>query len=724
MENYLLNLNENQLKAVETKAQYVRVVAGAGSGKTRVLTTRIAYIIEKWGIDPKRILAITFTNKAANEMKERVNRMLNSETSKAHVSTIHSFCVTVLRQDIKHLNYPVNFLIMDSEDQKKVVKEAIKEVGLDAKSNNVNTCLDYIGNWKVAEISCDKAIEMSFSLFEKNMAQVYKYYCERQKSMYALDFDDLLLWTKRLFEKFDDIREKWQRKYDFILVDEFQDIDCVQYAIIKQLCRNDTFLYVVGDPDQTIYTWRGADINIIMNYAKDFRPCIDIVLDKNYRSTQNILNGANCLIKNNRNRLEKNLYTDNPLGSKIVHYGAPDEEKEAEFIVNKILTLSRLGYRFNQFAVLYRANYLSRSVEKALMNYRVPYFIYGGIRFYDRAEIKDILSYLRMLVNQDDLSFSRIVNVPKRGIGDTSINKILESARANNTSMFEASISGVVSIRATEILINLHNQIEDWKKRSEELSIEQTLQMLLDESGYRAMLENSEDPVDEERLENITSLIDDVKTFEEDNPEATVDEYLQMISLYTDIQSKKEEDHVSLLTIHAAKGLEFDNVFVCGLNDGVFPSEKSMTDLKGLEEERRLAYVAYTRAKENLFLTENRGYSFTTGSGKRKSRFINEINDEFLETNDPSPLSERKYSENIRWTIDENTVQDAPLIITNKPKRYRKGDIVEHGVFGEGVVLEANEKIIRVAFGQQYGVKNIATSFANMKKKEKDNGND
>lgn len=721
MENYLKNLNENQLKAVTTKSQYVRVIAGAGSGKTKVLTTRIAHIIDAWGIDPKRVLAITFTNKAAGEMKERVNKLLGSDTTKAFVSTIHSFCVTVLRQDIKHLGYPVNFLIMDSDDQKKVVKEAIKSLCLDSKSNNVNTCLDYIGNWKAAEIGPKKAVEMSYSLFEKNMAQVYQYYCERQKSMYALDFDDLLLWTKRLFETFEDIREKWQKRFDFILVDEFQDIDNVQYDVIRLLCRKDTFVYVVGDPDQTIYTWRGANINIIMNIAKDFSPCVDIVLDKNYRSTQNILNGANCLINNNKYRLKKNLYTDNPVGSKIVHYGAVDEEKEAEYIVNKILTLSRIGYSFNQMAILYRANYLSRSVEKALMDYRVPYIIYGGIRFYDRAEIKDILSYLRMLVNQDDLSFMRIVNVPKRGIGDTSVNKILESARQKGVTMYEESISGVVSIRATEILVNLHNQIEDWKKRSEEITLEQTLGMLLDESGYRMMLETSKDPLDEERLENITSLIDDVKRFEEDNPNATIDEYLQMITLYTDVQSKKEEKHVSLMTVHAAKGLEFENVFVCGLNDGVFPSEKAMVDLKGLEEERRLAYVAYTRAKENLFLTENRGISFSTGSGKRKSRFINEIDDAYLESSEPVPYSEKKYNENVAWAMDENTIQN--IMITSKSKRYRKGDIVEHGVFGEGVVLEANEKIVKVAFKQAFGIKSIATSFANMKKKEKDNGN-
>ena len=712
MENYLKVLNEDQLKAVTTKSQHVRVIAGAGSGKTRVLTTRIVYVVKDWGIDPRKVLAITFTNKAANEMRSRINDLLPDDAGKVHISTIHSFCVTVLRQDIKNLGYPSNFTILDQDDQKSIVREAYKALNLDSKKYNTNGVLEYIANMKCAELGVQDAYDRAYNYLEKGKAQIYEYYLKRQEQLYALDFDDLLLWTNRLYKTFPKVREKWQRKFQFILVDEFQDIDNIQYELLNLLTTEDTFLYVVGDPDQTIYTWRGANINIIMDFEHDYRPCETIVLERNYRSTQIILGAANSLIKYNKHRVEKNLYTANEEGSHIIHYKAPTEDDEAMYVAKKILELAKKDeYEFNDIAVLYRSNYLSRSIEKCLIDYKIPYIIYGGVRFYERQEIKDALSYLRMLVSKDDLAFKRIINVPKRGIGNKTIDTLLEHARSNGITMYEAAKD--LDYLKKNSIRELVEKIEDWTKRSEEMPLEQILQMILEESGYKVMLETSDDSKDVDRLENLKELINDMYDYGANNPDSSLDDYLQQVALYTDIQADRSGHFVSLMTVHSAKGLEFKNVFVVGLCDGVFPSEKSMAEgIKGLEEERRLAYVAFTRAKENLFLTESMGYNYATNSSKVPSRFLEEIDDVFIEKAGIKPLTEKitTFDDDEEFTIK---------IAKKRPKvSIKPGDVVIHDDFGEGVVISVNGNFGDIAFPYPYKTKTMSLNFPKLHKKE------
>lgn len=711
MEKQLKLLNEAQLKAVTTSSQYVRIIAGAGSGKTRVLTTRIVYVIQNWGIDARKVLAITFTNKATNEMRSRINEMLPDEAGKIHISTIHSFCVTVLRQEIKRMGYPANFTILDVDDQKSILKEAFKYLDIDSKKYPNAVLLDYIAGMKYAEINGDEAVARAFNYYEKGKAEIYRYYLDRQQQLYALDFDDLLLWSVRLFKSFPEVLERWQRKFQFILVDEFQDIDNTQYELISLLATENTFLYVVGDPDQTIYTWRGANINIIMNFEKDFKPCETIVLERNYRSTQMILGAANSLIKYNRNRVEKNLFTVNEEGTRIVHFKAPTEEEEAMFVARKILELIREPeYDFDDVAVLYRSNYLSRSFEKAFIDSKIPYVIYGGVRFYERQEVKDALSYLRMLVSQDDLSFKRIINVPKRGIGNKTVDSILESARSHGNTMYQEAQSMDLPAKARNTILNLIKQIEEWRMKAVDMPLELVLQMVLEESGYRKMLEDSEDPRDEDRIENLKELINDMHLYQQDNPDTTIADYLQMVTLYTDIQQNNSGKFVSLMTVHSAKGLEFRNVFVVGLSDGIFPSDKSMQDgIKGLEEERRLAYVAFTRAMDHLYLTESMGYSYTTSSAKISSRFLDEVDDTFIQ----------QVGVKIPQRIAVHSDETRKAVLTpHKKVDVKPGDIMVHDDFGEGVVLSVTGNFGDIAFPYPYMTKTMSLNFPKLHKKE------
>ena len=410
-------LNPQQKEAVLADDQYLRIIAGAGSGKTRVLTMRIAHLIEDEDVRPFRILAITFTNKAANEMKERITKMLGELPFSPWVSTIHSLCVRVLREDISHLDYPKNFTIMDSDDQKSVVKEAIKQLEIDNDHLTPNDCINYISNNKSAQVSVETAKSMAMKHSDdEDRAKIYEYYMNRQKQMYALDFDDLILWTVNLFSKFEEVREKWQRRFEYILVDEFQDIDTLQFKLIRLLCSKTTSLLVVGDPDQTIYTWRGADVNIIMDFHKNYPSAKTILLNENYRSTSAILNAANSVIVNNQNRMKKELFTSRKSNTLVTHYAAMSDEYQAAWIAGKVAELHRTGLPYHDMAILYRSNYLSRALEKGFIDVRIPYIIYGGIRFYERQEVKDALCYLRMCTTADDLALQRVLNRPKRGI--------------------------------------------------------------------------------------------------------------------------------------------------------------------------------------------------------------------------------------------------------------------------------------------------------------------
>ena len=707
MNDYLLNLNDRQLQAVTTKSQYVRVIAGAGSGKTRVLTTRILYLIDQWGIPSENILAITFTNKAAKEMKDRIEKMVDDNGNSSFISTIHSFCLYFLRREIKVLDYPSNFSVIDADDQKLIIKEAIKQYDIENTKGEINNILNYISNNKAAGIDCLAALDMANNDKYTMYAKAYQYYMDRCKQQYYLDFDDLLLFTNRILKTKSQIKEKWQKKYQFILVDEFQDIDNVQYELISHLASETSYVYVVGDPDQTIYSWRGANINIILDFDKKFKNAETIILNQNYRSTQNILNGANSLISYNKNRVKKDLISQNSAGDKIIHFSAGSEESESMNIVDKINSFLAKGNNYQDIAILYRSNYLSRSIEKRLVDYHIPYIIYGGIRFYERKEIKDMLAYLKMLSIKDDISVKRTINIPKRGIGDKSIDALFDYARENNLSLYQAidtyQGSGEKKMKAYKQLI------DELTEQSNDKSLTDLFDMVFQQSGYREMLTNSKDPEDANRLENIKELMNDIEDFSKSNVDATLDDYLANVALYTDIQNSSDENVVRLMTVHAAKGLEFDIVFVCALSDGIFPSQRSIEESgnKGLEEERRLAYVAFTRARKVLILTDNRGFSYSEGASKRPSRFIEEIDSQYLKDYN-KVVNDNYYNSSSSTVISHNK--------TVTSSKYKNGDKVYHDVFGEGIVLKSEGGNVQIAFSFPYGVKTIAASFPKLHK--------
>lgn len=706
------SLNDKQKEAVIDDSKHLRIIAGAGSGKTRVLTMRIAYLIEQKHINPKNVLAITFTNKAANEMKNRISEMLGEAGDGAFISTIHSLCVRILKEEIGVFGYPKNFTIVDGDDQKTILKEAYKEFNIDKKDLSYGSALDYIANCKYEELSYEKAMDQAYG--EKKLvdkANVYKYYDERLKSLYALDFDDLILFTVRLFKLHKDILKKWSSKFIYIHVDEFQDIDKTQYELIKLLSSTHDNVYVVGDPDQTIYTWRGADVNIIVNFDKDFKNTKTIILNQNYRSTNNILEGANSLIKYNKSRVPKDLFSENGDGDKIVHKTLPDETSEAYYVVSCIQSLLKQGYEYNDIAILYRSNYLSREVEKVFIENRIPYVIYGGIRFYERMEVKDILSYLRLIVTGDDLAFQRVINQPKRGIGQKSIDTIFSLAKENNISMYEVVKQGLFA-KNQSVLESFVDVVERWKSSLDGKPLEEVLTDVFEQSGYRSMLEKENET---ERIENVKSLIDDIKDYQETYPGSTLADYLSMISLYTDKANTDGSASVSLMTIHASKGLEFKVVFVVGLSEGIFPSERTMLEQKGVEEERRLAYVAYTRAKEKLTLTDTSSFSYVVNSAKTTSRFVNEVDEKYIEHLDKPVLKQQSVFD-VPFTTKISSIEpkkEAP----RRPSRYRKSDVVIHKIFGEGVVVKCDGDFVTVAFSYPHGTKTIKADHPSIRKK-------
>lgn len=706
------SLNDKQKEAVIDDSKHLRIIAGAGSGKTRVLTMRIAYLIEQKHINPKNVLAITFTNKAANEMKNRISEMLGEAGDGAFISTIHSLCVRILKEEIGVFGYPKNFTIVDADDQKTILKEAYKEFNIDKKDLSYGSALDYIANCKYEELSYEKAMDQAYG--EKKLvdkANVYKYYDERLKSLYALDFDDLILFTVRLFKLHKDILKKWSSKFIYIHVDEFQDIDKTQYELIKLLSSTHDNVYVVGDPDQTIYTWRGADVNIIVNFDKDFKNTKTIILNQNYRSTNNILEGANSLIKYNKSRVPKDLFSENGDGDKIVHRTLPDETSEAYYVVSCIQSLLKQGYEYNDIAILYRSNYLSREVEKVFIENRIPYVIYGGIRFYERMEVKDILSYLRLIVTGDDLAFQRVINQPKRGIGQKSIDTIFSLAKDNNISMYEVVKQGLFA-KNQSVLESFVDMVERWKSSLDGKPLEEVLTDVFEQSGYRSMLEKENET---ERIENVKSLIDDIKDYQETYPGSTLADYLSMISLYTDKANTDGSASVSLMTIHASKGLEFKVVFVVGLSEGIFPSERTMLEQKGVEEERRLAYVAYTRAKEKLTLTDTSSFSYVVNSAKTTSRFVNEVDEKYIEHLDKPVLKQQSVFD-VPFTTKISSIEpkkEAP----RRPSRYRKSDVVIHKIFGEGVVVKCDGDFVTVAFSYPHGTKTIKADHPSIRKK-------
>lgn len=707
-------LNKNQKEAATYLDSHLRIIAGAGSGKTRVVTYRIAHLIQNVGIDPRSILAITFTNKAANEMKERVNEIVGIHGSGTLICTIHSLCVRLLRQHINVLNYPSNFTIMDEEDQKALIKKIYAELEIDAKIISIKSMIHSISVYKTANVSPEKAIELAGSLNgELNKAKVYQAYENYKEDHFLLDFDDLLLKAVYILDHFPDILEKWQRKFQYIHVDEFQDVGEIEYHLV-QLLSKQAIVCVVGDPDQTIYSFRGADVHFILDFDKDFKPNKTIVLDQNYRSTGNILKVSNNLIRKNSQRLEKDLYTKQTGGNDVIHHVAKSEEEEANWIANQIEDIinNNEGVNYKDIAILYRANYLSRTIEQVLIKKGIDYRIFGGLKFFNRKEVKDALSYLRLVCSQEDLAFERIINTPSRGIGKKTLESIQLIALNYQISLYDAltlhSEEIKLSNKAKKEVRILVEAIE--KARQSKLPLHEMFEQLMNDVGYIDMLKND---LEDNRIDNIHELQRSIYDFEKANEEvSSLENYLQDISLYTDNDNVDNGQYVSLMSIHMAKGLEFDYVFVLGLSEGIFPSFRSISENgdDGLEEERRLAYVAFTRARKQLFLTDSEGFSFVTDSPKISSRFIDEVGNEGIVHSGSRPRF--KTSD----YIPKQTISKEELVGDNKVDDWKVGDLVNHDIFGKGVVVKVNKTILDIAFELPVGLKSLMANHKALKR--------
>ena len=690
----LRGLNDKQLEAVKATEGKVRIIAGAGSGKTRVLAYRYAFLIDVLGIDPGNILCLTFPNKAAQEMRNRINSLIGGDHASDFICTIHSFCVKFLREEIFRLGYPKTFQILDEEDMKAIAKEAHEEHGIERKESTVERFLkrfykikarsgtDYID----AFLLPDSKIQMDSDTkryiannFEEKTEELFVSTILRQRKYLSLDFEDLIYFTLYILQKFPDVKTKWQRKMNYVMVDEVQDCnerDWESYETISGMHGN---LFLVGDPDQTIYEWRGANLEKFVGWT----PRTDVIMAQNYRSTSNILDAANCIIENNDLRIKKDLFTSNVKGDKIIHYHGKDDRQEADWMSNKILNMTDTGSKFDDFAVLVRSSYLTRSIEQSFMRNKISYVIWGGVRFFERKEIKDALSYLRLVAFDDDLSFKRIVNVPSRKIGSKSIEQIAKYAHDNGCSLFEAlrKLSGTKSF-SREPVCKFIELIDTARTLSESMSISNLLEYLLQNSGLNELYRTDEE---EERLENLNELIQSVKTYEADHKEDEISltTYLQEIALYTNLDYTKSKNHVKVMTIHQSKGLEFPYVFISGLSDGIMPNKRSVRERKksGMEEERRLMYVAATRAEKRLFLTESEGYSVQGGFNKVPSRFIREIREDLFVTE--GHMDEDLW--NRAAVFSKSMDAECGLVVFEK-KGFCEGDEVVHKHFGTGII--------------------------------------
>ncbi|MCT4612692.1 MAG: DNA helicase PcrA [Clostridia bacterium] len=726
------NLNDRQKEAVLNVEGPMLVLAGAGSGKTKVITTRIGHMIKDIGIKPWNILAITFTNKAAKEMKERVEDIDGVDASDVWVSTFHSFCVRILRMEIENLGYNRNFVIYDGNDQKTLVKECLKELNISDKLYPVNSVMGKISSKKNELIEPMQYLKETEDDFRENVyANIYRLYQSKLEKNGALDFDDLIGMTVKLFKTREDILSKYQNRFKYIMVDEYQDTNTAQYTLTRLLAIAHTNLCVVGDDDQSIYSWRSADIKNILNFEHDFDNVKVVKLEQNYRCSQNILNAANEVIKNNISRKSKTLWTDNNEGNKIKYFVSDTEKEEARFITDQIAKSVRGCERiYSDFALLYRTNAQSRVLEEYLVKKGIPYALFGGTRFYERMEIKDVISYLRTVLNPiDDIAVKRIINVPKRGIGNTTIEKVAKIAREENLNFYDvlgrASDYTELKSPATK-LKTFHTMIENLRNQMESLGLSMFIEEVLTEVGYVASYENENTIEADGRVENINEFISKAVEFENENEDATLESLLEEISLVADIDGLKEDaDTVKLMTIHSAKGLEFPVVFLTGLEDGIFPGYRAMTseNENDMEEERRLCYVAITRAKQELYMTHAVS-RLTHGRVQynRVSRFMDEIPKELIDDSlAPKKKVNKEYASNetkINDFFKKNVYNKV-----EKPKNieinYSEGDIVSHMKFGKGTVIKINpagaDYEVTVDF-TKVGEKKLMSTFAKLKK--------
>lgn len=738
MSQLLDKMNPQQKEAILTTEGPLLVMAGAGSGKTRVLTHRIAYLMSEKQVSPYNILAITFTNKAAREMKERVEKLIGERGKDVWISTFHSMCVRILRRDIDLIGYDLNFGILDDADQLSVIKTVMEDLNLDPKRQSPKYFLSQISNAK-NELKTPSDLNKEFE--NEDVIRVYEKYQQTLFKNNRVDFDDLLMLTVHLFEKHPEVLSFYQNKFQYIHIDEYQDTNHAQYKIVTLLAEKFRNICVVGDSDQSIYSWRGANIENILSFESDYPDASVVLLEQNYRSKQMILNAANDVIKNNSGRRDKQLWSDRGEGEAVEYHRASDGDVEANYIADKIAYMRRDAYDYHDFAVLYRTNSQSRAIEQALLRQNIPYRLVGGQSYFKRKEIKDLMAYLRLICNpDDDLSFVRVVNEPKRGIGAASIDKLSHFAAESELSLMSSiqDATGVVAKATLNKLMDFKTMIYMLRAQIEDHSLASFIDLVLSQTGYLEMLENENTIEADSRIDNLGEFKSMATQFEdvdldeilaEEESEERADDLPTMtkliillndLMLQTDTETEEEanESKVTLMTIHAAKGLEFPVVFICGFEDGIFPLRSAIEQgADDLEEERRLAYVAITRAEDLLFITNAQSrYQYGMRSANPESMFIREISETYL--NKTGIESRPRPS----FTLKEAMESKAPkrqikTVSLNSGSSWNSGDKVEHDTFGEGVVVGVKGEVISIAFSAPHGIKKLMGSHPALKKR-------
>ena len=696
----LETLNDTQLEAVKTTDGPILILAGPGSGKTRVITYKIAYLLEENKAKPWEILAITFTNKAAKEMKMRLENLIEEDIKSMQISTFHSFGLRIIKENHEFFNLNKNFTILDETDSISVIKKIVKEMNLDEKQYNARSIKHKISSAKNELIDSKKYKMYARTLIDENIAKVYEKYQEKLLRSSTVDFDDLLMLPIELFKKNKEALEHYQNKYKYVFIDEYQDTNEAQYLLSKMISEKRNNICVVGDECQSIYSWRGANFKNILNFEKDYENAKVILLEQNYRSTKRIIEAANSVIKHNKEKKDKHLWTDNSEGTKIKYMRCYDEKDEVLNIINQIKHFKEEGIPYKEMVVLYRTNAQSQSIERGFLENTIPYKVVGSYAYFNRKEIKDLVAYLRLINNKDDdVSLLRAINAPKRGIGAKTIEKLEAQANENNKSIFDSIESGKE--------LAFKNLILDINEKMKDKSFVEFIELVLDETGLRSEYELEKTVENEAKLENLEEFKSIAKNFEDYNPGATLEEFLIEISLISDVKETKDDDEVvTLMTMHAVKGLEFDVVFVTGLEEGLFPHSNSMHDEAELEEERRIFYVAITRAKKVLYLTNARSRMlFGNVQCNQPSRFIEEINPDDVE----KLFEENKSTKEIKINKKDN--------FNDEDLELKVGDHVEHNAYGRGIVVSIQKSVATIAFSNSVGIKKILTTYKGLKKR-------
>jgi DNA helicase-2/ATP-dependent DNA helicase PcrA len=689
LENILQGLNASQLEAVTSTEGFIRVIAGAGSGKTRALARRFAYLVNEIGILPGNILCVTFTNKSANEMRQRIHN-LTGDNDTGYISTFHSFCVSVLQEDSHALQYPKSFLVLDNSDIDSMLKIIYEERGLTLRNMTFSKARDMIEIRKLIKepkyyldmlnMSLDTLRQKYLTATEPSDIIFYGYLYQ-EKKCFGLDYNDLIKFTLYIFEQNEAVKIKWQQRLEYIMIDEFQDIDELQYKLMSVLCGYHKNLFIVGDPDQTIYTWRGANVRYLLDFDKIFPSVKTIMMMQNYRSTPQIVSVVNDLIDKNKFRIKKNLMPTIADGRKVICHHADTSEREAMWIAEQIQALHGEGTSYREITVLYRAHYITRIVEEVFLREKIPYAIYSGVQFFNRMEIKDALAYLRLIAYKDDLAFLRVVNVPKRNLGERRIKFLQEYAVKHQCSLYialETNLDNEIfkGTKAAQFVALIENFAANYAERQ----ISELLAAILNESGYEKMLRTEGS---QERLDNLAELKQSVYEYETScGEESTLEHYLSHIALFTNSDAADNSDKVKLMTVHSAKGLEFPYVFLCAMNEGVFPSKKTDT-IQKMEEERRLAFVAMTRAQKGLYLSEAEGRNFD-GSPRYPSRFLLDIEPALLD------YTQKPQEGLIRETKDYLVINERYLADEENQSSLAVGQRVKHSIFGSGTVVDVD----------------------------------